>query len=142
MASTATFTFTRSPLRFAIHRLAPATSIPGSIASLPFVTISRTRDELSLLVPTTVPLADHFPAASLGELKTEQTYAAFKISAVLDFALVGILAGVSNLLAKVGVSIFVVSTFDTDYVLVKEENVEKAVKALEEVGHKVVEGEI
>jgi hypothetical protein len=52
-----------------------------------------------------------------------------------DFGLTGILASVLNPLAEAGVGIFALSTFDTDYVLVKEENVEKAVEALRKVGH-------
>ena len=55
----------------------------------------------------------------------------------MDFALTGILVAVGKPLADAGVSIFAVSTYDTDYVMVKEQNVEKAVRALAVAGHHV-----
>ena len=55
----------------------------------------------------------------------------------LEFSLTGILAAIATPLANAGVSIFAVSTFDTDYVMVKEENLAKAVKALRAAGHDV-----
>jgi len=55
----------------------------------------------------------------------------------LDFGLTGVLASVAEPLAKADVSIFALSTFDTDYVLVKEESVERAIAALAAAGHQV-----
>lgn len=62
---------------------------------------------------------------------------AMRIVGPLDFGLVGILAGVSAVLAGAGVPIFAVSTFDTDYVLVRSETAEEAVAALAGAGHEV-----
>ena len=53
-----------------------------------------------------------------------------KVEGPLDFSLIGILSEISGILAKEKISIFVVSTFDTDYILVKEENFEKSIKVL------------
>ena len=61
----------------------------------------------------------------------------FRICGELEFSLIGILAGISKVLAEKKVGIFVVSTYNTDYVLVKEENFEKAVRALREAGYGV-----
>jgi hypothetical protein len=55
----------------------------------------------------------------------------------LDFAITGLLASLATPLASAGVSIFAVSTYDTDYVLVREENLERAVQALEVAGHSI-----
>lgn len=62
---------------------------------------------------------------------------AFRIQGVLDFSLVGILAKISALLAENKVGIFVISTFNTDYVLVKAENYARALKVLEKAGYKI-----
>jgi uncharacterized protein len=58
----------------------------------------------------------------------------------LDFSLVGILASIAAPLAEAGISIFSISTFDTDYILVKEKTLEKAQAVLEEAGHQVLTG--
>lgn len=70
----------------------------------------------------------------------EDGWRAFRIQGVLDFSLIGILAKISSLLAKEKIGIFVVSTYNTDYVLVKKENEVKALKRLVREGYKV-EGE-
>ncbi|KAI9179277.1 hypothetical protein H9P43_005940 [Blastocladiella emersonii ATCC 22665] len=141
-----TFTFIQSPLRFAIHRLPPSAAAhlrADLLARHPFATVSRTRDELSVLVPDTVTVGDLLhDATHAGEAKTEASYGAFKIDGVLDFSLVGILARVAGTLAAHGIPVFVVSTFDTDYVLVKDARVGDAVAALRGEGHTVVEGGI
>lgn len=62
----------------------------------------------------------------------------FRIEGTLDFSLIGILADVSRILAKNKISIFAVSTYNTDYVLVKKENYEKALRVLSENGYEVI----
>jgi hypothetical protein len=61
-----------------------------------------------------------------------------KVNEILDFSLVGILAQFSTILAGAGVSIFVLSTYNTDYILIKNEQLEKAVATLQQAGHKVI----
>ncbi len=60
-----------------------------------------------------------------------------QVAGPLDFSLTGVLAAIATPLAAAGVSIFTISTFDTDYVLVKEENVAKAMEALRAAGHRI-----
>lgn len=62
----------------------------------------------------------------------------FRIEGVLDFSLIGILAKISAILAENNIGIFVVSTYNTDYVFVKKENFEKAVQALKNKGYEVM----
>ena len=62
----------------------------------------------------------------------------FRIQGVLDFSLIGILSKLSAILAENGVGIFAISTFNTDYILVKAENFEKALKVLSDAGYDVV----
>ena len=63
---------------------------------------------------------------------------AFRIQGVLDFSLVGILSGISGILAAQGIGIFAVSTFNTDYILVKEENFDRALDILAAEGYRIV----
>lgn len=67
----------------------------------------------------------------------EDGFMAFRIQGVLEFSMVGVLAGIASLLAEQEISIFVVSTYNTDYIMTKAEDYERALKALEEAGYGV-----
>ncbi len=71
--------------------------------------------------------------------KAELGWRALRIKGPLDFSLVGIMAHVSGILADEGISLFAVSTYETDYVLVKEENIQRSIEALKNHGHTVIE---
>lgn len=64
----------------------------------------------------------------------------FRIIGPLDFSLIGILAGISEVLASNKIGIFAISTFNTDYILTKEENFEKALKVLKDAGYDIKYG--
>lgn len=68
-------------------------------------------------------------------LAREDGWKAFRIQGVLDFSLIGVLAEISALLAREKIGIFVLSTYNTDYVLVKKERESDAIRALREAGH-------
>ena len=93
----------------------------------PFVFTGRTDEEKSLVCPTEL-VPDNASARDDG-------WRAFRISVQMDFALIGILARISKILADHGIGIFAVSTFDTDYILTKEENFGKALAALAQEGY-------
>ena len=67
----------------------------------------------------------------------EYGWRGLRVVGTLDFSLVGILADISSVLAKAGAPIFAVSTYDTDYILIKQEYLDKALTALEESGYKI-----
>lgn len=117
------------PHPLAICRLAPDAPLPewGNRASA-FLTVSRTADELSI---TTVEA--NVPAT----VQCERGYRAFRVNGPLPLNLVGILASMANPLAEAGISIFAVSTYDTDYVLVKAPVLDSAVAVLRRAGHTV-----
>ena len=71
-------------------------------------------------------------------IRRDDGWKGFRIQGVLDFALIGILAGIASTLAENGVSIFAVSTYNTDYVLTKAEHCEKALDALKQAGYTIV----
>ncbi|MGM0097087.1 hypothetical protein IGI69_002297 [Enterococcus sp. DIV1083b] len=79
---------------------------------------AQTSEELSLVLPTT-----NVPSETINR---EDGWKAMKIIGVLDFSLIGIIAKISSLLAEESISIFAVSTFNTDYILIKEHQVEQA----------------
>ena len=117
------------PDTLAICRLGADASIP-SWATEPgsFVTISRTRDELSITtVEANVP----------SDIRCERDYRIFKVQGPLPLNLVGILASIADPLADAGLSIFAISTFDTDYVMVKAAALDSAVAVLTRAGHTI-----
>ena len=117
---------------FTIHQLKPDAEISAEVLNNPFYSITRTGDELSLVLPDTVEIESD---------KSDSGWVCFKVEGPLDFGLVGILAGISSTLAKAGVTIFALSTFDTDYILVKREQVKAAKEALVSTGYQVHQGE-
>jgi len=110
------------PEQFAVCRLEANARIPEwAMSEGIFSAITRTRDELSIVCPQEI-----VPE----EVKTEKDWKALKVEGPLDFSLTGILASLAKPLAEARISIFAISTFDTDYVLVKSEKLEEAVKIL------------
>ena len=75
------------------------------------------------------------------DVVAERDWRLLGVDAVLDFALVGVLARLTKPLAEAGVSVFAVSTFDTDYLLVRQTQLDKALEALRNAGHSVVVSE-
>lgn len=69
----------------------------------------------------------------------EDGWKAFRIQGILDFSLIGILSKISGLLAEKKIGIFAISTFNTDYVLTKKENYEKAIETLNNAGYKIAD---
>lgn len=118
------------PERYAVCRLpaeadSPEWARPGDLLAL-----LRTREGLSVVC------AERFAPP---EVHAERGWRALQVQGKLDFALVGVLASIAVPLARAGVSIFALSTFDTDYILVKEVSLERAVAALTQEGFLVLE---
>lgn len=118
--------------RLAICRLGSTDPLPswGTGAQGEFVSATRTPDELSIIV------AD---SRAPKDAKCERGWRLFRVQGSLDFNQVGIIAGLSGALADAGVSIFALSTYDTDYVMVKQADLERAVAALRKAGYPVTQ---
>ena len=114
--------------RLSICRLEAGTEVPGWVTGAPFSSVTRTQDELSI-----VCLEEDVP----GGLSQERGWRALKLEGPFDLSMVGILSSVAGPLAEAGASIFAVSTFDTDYVLVREGQLDLAVDTLRETGYRV-----
>lgn len=96
-----------------------------------FYFLGRTEEELSLVCRT-----EDVPERTS---EREDGWRGFRIEGVLDFSLIGILSKLSAILAENGIGIFAVSTYNTDYILVKAENFARAMDALEKAGYEVAE---
>lgn len=119
--------FSPLPDLLGIVRLPPDAPIPAwAIEPSAFASITRTAGELSVVCPE---------ARVPSGIQAERGWRALQIHGPLPFDAVGILAGLASPLAGAGISIFAVSTFDTDYVLVKAEQLDRAVDALVAAGH-------
>lgn len=94
-----------------------------------FYFLAKTDEELSLVCITVDAPGD--------TTDREDGWRALRIEGVLDFSLVGILARITGVLAECGIGLFAVSTFNTDYILVKKENLEKARAALKAAGYEI-----
>ena len=95
-----------------------------------FFFVGKTDEELSL-----VCITGHAPSDAL---ERDDGWKAFRIQGILDFSLVGILAPIATLLADNRIGIFAVSTYNTDYILVKKENFDQALDVLTRAGYSVI----
>lgn len=107
--------------KYSVCKLDKNNTIPTWAVKGDFFSITKTEDELSI-----VSLQENIP----DDIKCEKDWRILKVEGPLDFSLVGILASISILMAEQQISIFALSTYDTDYILVKENNVEAAICAL------------
>jgi hypothetical protein len=113
---------------FAVCRLGPDDAIPPRPAAGQFFSATRTADELSVACSQ-----DAVPEGAV----CEPGWRCLRVAGTVPFSVVGVLASLTAPLAEAGVSVFAVSTFDTDYLLVKEKDLEAAVAALRGQGHTV-----
>jgi hypothetical protein len=116
------------PAVYAICRLEADAAVPSWAAGMSFLTITRTASELSIVCDESA-----IPADAHAERKRRL----LQIEGTLAFTLSGVLASVATPLAEAEVSIFAISTYDTDYILVADEDLDRAITALEGAGHKV-----
>ena len=112
-----------------VCRLDPTTKVPDWAISGGFFSVTHTDDELSVVCPDELVPED---------VRSEGGWRALKLEGPFEFSEVGVLASVAAPLAEAEVGIFAVSTFDTDYVLVQEEQLRSAVAALRGRGHEVL----
>lgn len=112
---------------YAVSRLSPDEPLP-EWARGELLAAIWTPDELSI-----VSTADAVPES----VRSEPGWLVLRVVGQLDFSLIGILAALTEALAQAKVSVFALSTFDTDYLLVRERDRERALRALEEAGHRI-----
>lgn len=129
-SSTSRLTLSVLPWTFAVCRLGPnEVSAAAQLSSCGFCSVTRTEDEISVVVPEEV-----VPAT----WRAERGWRCLKVHGPLDFGLTGVLASLSVPLADAGISIFALSTYDTDYLLVRAADLDQATSVLTACGHTIV----
>ena len=107
------------PRSFAVCQLPLETT---AVCDAPFTFFARTDTEASLVCES-----EKIPREAL---RVELDWRCLRVQGTLDFSLVGILSNIAGCLAEAGVAIFAVSTYDTDYILIKDEQLDRALSAL------------
>jgi uncharacterized protein len=116
------------PWQLSICRLSPGDALPDELFKYPFWSITQIGNELSLVIPQ--DLVQH-------GWKVEAGWRCIQVLGPLDFSLIGILSQLSGVLADAGISIFALSTYDTDYLLVKENSLARAREVLMASGYEL-----
>jgi len=111
--------------KFCISRLTREKPLPKWALEADWYSITKTDDELSIVCSE-----QYVP----NDIAKESGWKCFKIEGPLDFALIGILSKISTLLADNNISIFAISTYDTDYILVKQDKMESAIETFDNNG--------
>lgn len=112
---------------FAVCRLGPDDAVPDWARGM-FVSTTRTSEELSIICDE---------AAVPDEVRAERGWVCLKVRGPIPFETVGVAAAISTALAEAGISVLIVGTFDTDYVLVREEMSARALEALRAVADRL-----
>ena len=115
--------------KYGVCRLDENEIIPSWAQNGEFFSITKTADELSIVCDEK-DIPDN--------IKCEKDWNILKIEGPLVFSLIGILSSISSILASKGISIFAVSTYDTDYILIKNKDIDKAVKSLIEERYEIL----
>jgi hypothetical protein len=116
------------PEAFAVCRLDPAAPVPPWAGAHPFSSITRTADELSVVCPE---------SAVPGGVQAAGGWRCLKLEGPFDFSVTGLVASFSTALARAGISLMVVCTYDTDYLLVRLADLDRAIASLEENGYRI-----
>ncbi|WP_410510253.1 ACT domain-containing protein [Methanosarcina hadiensis] len=118
--------------RFSILRLEKISEVPAWVYESDFFSITQTPEELSVVCQE-----NSIPGNIPANIKVERSWSSLKIEGPLDFGLTGIVAGISTILADNNISLFAISTYDTDYILIKERDLRRATEALTQAGHEI-----
>ncbi|WP_330387898.1 ACT domain-containing protein [Natronincola peptidivorans] len=115
---------------YGVCRLDNNQPVPDWVKDSRFYSITRTFEELSIVCSQ-----ESIP----DDVKCERDWRMLKVEGPLDFSLIGILSSISTVLAQSKISIFAISTFDTDYILLKSKDFDNAIKALNNEGYEIIE---
>ncbi|MBX4268607.1 ACT domain-containing protein [Clostridium estertheticum] len=118
--------------KFSVCRLNKNEQIPEWVKNSSFYSISKTSDELSIVCSQ-----DIIPS----NIKCEKDWRILKVEGPLDFSLIGIISSISTILALKRISIFAVSTYDTDYILVKNKDIDNTILALSNERYEIINQE-
>ena len=113
--------------KYSIYKFLNQTVLPDWIYSSDFYSITGTKDELSVVASQNDSISDN--------IKCNKNWRILKISGPLDFSLVGIIADITCILKEKNIPVFIISTYDTDYILMKQKDLNNGIKALTRKGY-------
>ena len=113
---------------YIIHKLDQSTNLPEELIECEFYSLSNSQEELSLVCPEQMLIQSE---------NSSPNWKCMKVAGPLDLKLTGILAGLSDTLSRAKISIFAISTFETDYILIQKQVLETAKSALKSAGYKL-----
>ena len=116
------------PHKYAVCQFLPDKHIPYWALLGDFVSLTRTHEELSIVCQQ-----DNVP----DEIQAERGWRCVQVQGAFDFSVAGVNASLAIPLAEADISVLAIATYATDYLLVKEENVEQALQVLEQAGHSI-----
>jgi len=112
---------------FSIHRFSKSKEVPFEVFQSSFFSISKTDEELSIICPASLAFDSE---------QCNNGWMCIKVIGPLDLNLIGIMSKLSSVLTEAQISVFALSTYDTDYILIKSEKAKEAKEALEAAGYK------
>lgn len=115
-----------APDLYAVCRLDANAAVPAWAFSGAFTSVTRNVDELSVVCPQ---------SAAPDDARCERGWRCLRVAGTIDFSTIGVVASLVGPLAEAHISVFVVSTFDTDYLLVRGKDLEKSLGTLAAMGH-------
>jgi hypothetical protein len=113
--------------KYSIYKFLNQTVLPDWIYSSDFYSITGTKDELSVVASQNDSISDN--------IKCNKNWRILKISGPLDFSLVGIIADITCILKEKNIPVFIISTYDTDYIFIKQKDLNNGIKALTRKGY-------
>ena len=120
------FSLSILPLRLAVCRLDSRSPIPFEALKSEFWSLTRTGSELSLVTEE---------GAIPANWPSEKDWRCLRVNGPLEFDMIGVVSSISSALADAAIPIFVISTYDTDYILIHQKHLEKGIEALLKAGH-------
>jgi hypothetical protein len=124
-----TYNLILSAKKYSIYKFQKDSVLPDWIYSSEFCSVTKTDEELSVVTAQTDQISDWSASSNDWRL--------FKIEGPLDFSLIGVIADISAILKEVKISIFMISTYDTDYILVKENDLNTSIASLKKSGYNI-----
>jgi hypothetical protein len=113
--------------KYAIYKFSHEADLPDWVYSSDFYSITKTKDELSVVAVQTDNIS--------GDILYNSDWRIIKISGPLDLSITGIIADIADILKNNNIPIFTISTYETDYIMIKEKDLDSGLNALRKNGH-------
>lgn len=123
-----TFNLTVLEKKYSIYKFKQGSVLPEWVYSSEFCSVTSTSDELSVVTVQNDHISDW--------IAVSKDWRIFRIEGPLDFSLIGVIADISAILKEARISVFIISTYDTDYILVKEKDLNTSIDSLQNKGYK------